>query len=109
LITDEDGFFMPSDVDYVDTWTQMEKILHAGTVKAIGISNFNCDQIKRLLDKTNIKPVINQIESQPYWNNDELIQFCQSHQIHVTGLYQFNISQTLGCIYCIAIEKHSLT
>lgn len=53
--------FNCSDVDYVDTWKAMERLVELGLVKSIGISNFNSEQIKRILNVARIKPVVNQV------------------------------------------------
>jgi aldehyde reductase len=50
-----------SDVDYVDTWKAMEECVKQGLTKSIGISNFNSEQIQRILDIAAIKPVVNQV------------------------------------------------
>lgn len=50
-----------SDVDYVDTWKAMERLVDKGLVKSIGVSNFNSKQIERLLANCRIKPVTNQV------------------------------------------------
>lgn len=49
------------DVDYVDTWRAMENLVRLGLVRSIGISNFNSEQIERLLASCEIKPVNNQV------------------------------------------------
>lgn len=50
-----------SDVDYIDTWKAMENLVKLGLVKSIGVSNFNSEQIDRLLQVAEIKPVTNQV------------------------------------------------
>lgn len=76
---------LSEDVDYVDTWKAMEELVKAGKVRAIGVSNFNKFQLERLLKNCTIKPVNNQIESHPYLNNQELIDFCQANDVSVTA------------------------
>lgn len=51
------------DVDYIDTWKAMEKLVESGLVKSIGISNFSIEQIERLLANCRIKPVTNQVRT----------------------------------------------
>lgn len=51
-----------ADVDYVDTWKSMEKLVKNGLTKAIGLSNFNITQIQRVLDNADIKPAALEIE-----------------------------------------------
>lgn len=55
----------------------MEQLVDEGLVKAIGISNFNSKQIQKVLDNCRIKPAVLQVESNLYFNNKQLIDFCQ--------------------------------
>ncbi|KAJ9598319.1 hypothetical protein L9F63_010997, partial [Diploptera punctata] len=82
---DEDGKLIPSDVDYVDTWKQMEECLKLGLAKSIGLSNFNSVQIQRILDVATIRPVVNQVECHPYLNQSKLLAFCKERQILLTA------------------------
>ncbi|KAF2903966.1 hypothetical protein ILUMI_02201 [Ignelater luminosus] len=74
-----------SDIDYVDTWKAMEAVNKKGLAKSVGISNFNKRQIERVLEKAEIVPATNQIESHPYLNQKKLIEFCKSKGITITA------------------------
>lgn len=79
------ALFIRSDVDYVDTWHAMERLVDAGLCKSIGISNFNSEQIDRLLAACRIRPVNNQIEVSPQINQKQLTAFCRDRDIIVTA------------------------
>jgi len=57
----ESGQVLVSDIDYLETYLGMEDAFKAGKVKSIGVSNFNSEQIDRLIKEANIKPVVNQV------------------------------------------------
>ncbi|CRK95493.1 CLUMA_CG008962, isoform A [Clunio marinus] len=85
LPKDKDGNLAFSDVDYLDTWKAMEKLVDLGLVKSIGVSNFNSEQIARILENCRIKPVTNQVECSPSLNQKKLIEFCKERNITITG------------------------
>ena len=58
---DAEGKLIPSDVDYTDTWKQMEECAKLGLTRSIGLSNFNSVQIQRILDVATITPAVNQV------------------------------------------------
>lgn len=74
-----------SDVDYVETWKALEECVKAEKIKSIGLSNFNKEQILKILENAEIKPVNNQVECHPYLNQTKLIEFCKSKDITVTA------------------------
>lgn len=80
-----DGTIRLSDVDYVDTWKSMEKCVELGLVKSIGLSNFNSQQVTRVLESCKIKPVVNQVECHAHLNQSKLIKFCNERDIVVTA------------------------
>ncbi|XP_015602930.1 1,5-anhydro-D-fructose reductase isoform X2 [Cephus cinctus] len=83
--TDETGKLILADIDYLETWRGMEECQRLGLTKSIGISNFNSEQITRLLSVAKIKPVNNQIEVNLNLPQKRLIEFCKKHDITVTG------------------------
>jgi len=83
--SDESGKIIYSDVDYADTWKEMEKLIGKNYTKSIGLSNFNKRQIERILSLATVKPAMLQIECHPYLNQKQLIEYCKAHNIAVTG------------------------
>ena len=57
---------------YVDTWRALEQLYRDGRVRAIGVSNFQPDHLRRLLDRTDVVPVVNQVELHPYLQQEKL-------------------------------------
>ena len=53
--------------DYFGSWRAMEELLKEGRVRAIGVSNFYPDRLIDLIIHNEIKPAVNQIESNPYF------------------------------------------
>lgn len=49
-------------IDYIETWRGMEGVLKANLARSIGVSNFNEEQLERLLQHATVKPVCNQFE-----------------------------------------------
>ncbi|KOX80213.1 Alcohol dehydrogenase [NADP(+)] A [Melipona quadrifasciata] len=85
LPRNENGDLLMSDTDYLETWKGMEECARLGLTRSIGISNFNQDQITRLLSVAEIKPVNNQVEVNVNVNQKPLIEFCKKHNITITG------------------------
>ncbi|CAK9807892.1 Aldo-keto reductase family 1 member B1 [Anthophora quadrimaculata] len=86
---DEKGNPLYGDDDYVDTWRGMEECVKLGLTKSIGLSNFNSQQIDRILSVATIKPVMNQIECHPNLNQKKLIDFCAKRGIAITAYSPF--------------------
>ncbi|XP_058796844.1 aldo-keto reductase family 1 member B1-like [Phymastichus coffea] len=80
-----EGTPLLDNVDYLDTWKGMEAVLAKGLIKNIGVSNFNSEQIDRLLKNCKVKPVNNQIECHPYLIQKPLSAFCKERGIVITG------------------------
>ncbi|SDN26076.1 Aldo/keto reductase [Actinomyces ruminicola] len=58
--------------EYTSGWKAMEEAVAAGKVRSIGLSNFPIAKFQEILDVASIKPVVNQVEAHPRWNQHEL-------------------------------------
>ncbi|EFA84802.1 aldo-keto reductase [Heterostelium album PN500] len=83
--TNDDGSAKTINVPIRETWEEMEKLVEAGLVKSIGISNFNVQAISDLLTYAKIKPVVNQVELHPYNSQPDLKNYCEKVGIHLTA------------------------
>ncbi|KAF8910858.1 NADP-dependent oxidoreductase domain-containing protein [Mucidula mucida] len=68
----------------IETWKAMIR-LPKSKVKAIGVSNFNIEQLEGITKATGVAPVANQVESHPYLPQDDLVAYCKSKNIHITA------------------------
>lgn len=80
-----DDFLSPEEAPISATWKEMEKAVNQGLVKHIGVSNFGIKRLEELLANSVIKPEMNQVEAHPYFQQDELFEFCRSKGIHLTA------------------------
>lgn len=74
-----------SDVPISETWAAMEELQSKGLAKAIGVSNFSCQSLMDLLKYCKTPPAVNQVELHPYNVQSQLLTFCKSRGITVTG------------------------
>ncbi|XP_018356366.1 PREDICTED: aldose reductase-like [Trachymyrmex septentrionalis] len=86
---DENGDPMFGHEDFLDTWRGMEECVKLGLTRSIGLSNFNSEQIDRVLSIAQIKPVMNQVECHPNLNQRKLRDFCANHDIAITAYSPF--------------------
>ncbi|KAJ5579896.1 uncharacterized protein N7459_005881 [Penicillium hispanicum] len=73
--------FRIADVPVADTWAALEKLVAAGKIRSIGISNFTIEATKDLLKTAKIPPAANQIEAHPYLLQPGLHQFLKDSNI----------------------------
>lgn len=66
---------------YLESWRAMEDLYKEGKIKNIGVSNFNQKQMDDILANGTIKPVVDQIETHPYLQQDEMHAYLESKGI----------------------------
>jgi alcohol dehydrogenase (NADP+) len=67
--------------NFMNTWREMEKLVDEGLVKNIGTSNMTIPKLKLLLEDSIIKPVCNEMELHPHFQQPELFNFCLENNI----------------------------
>ncbi len=66
---------VPELDEYVASFKALQRIQADGRARAIGVSNFTVDNLKRLIDETGEVPALNQIELHPRFTQPELRAF----------------------------------
>lgn len=73
--------------NYIAGYKQMEKAYRDGKVRAIGLSNFNEEQICEILNICEVKPSVLQTEVHPYYQEKELKKFLSHEDIKIQAWY----------------------
>ena len=71
------------EVDYAETWKAMLELAESGRTKAVGVSNFQPEHLERIIEATGVAPAVNQIESHPYFANNEVRGYSKDRGIAV--------------------------
>ncbi len=95
---------------YKETWKAMQELYNDGRIRAIGVSNFMQHHLDDLMRNCEVVPMINQVEFHPRLVQQDLLEYCHSHQIR----YQAWSPLMRGDIFDIAelqrlAKKHNKT
>lgn len=63
--------------DYYGSWRAMEELYEEGKIRAIGVSNFYPERLADLCTNARIKPMINQVELHPFFQQPEALKNMQ--------------------------------
>ena len=75
--------------DYFSAWRAMETAYQEGKLKEIGVSNFYADQLQDLMLTMPVKPTVNQIEVNPWYQQDAEVKFAQGQDVRVEAWAPF--------------------
>ncbi|MFN8096276.1 MAG: aldo/keto reductase [Vicinamibacteria bacterium] len=64
---------------YMRTWRAMEKLVERGLVRHIGTSNMTIPKLELLLRDAAIRPVANEMELHPHFQQPELLRYVVAH------------------------------
>ena len=63
---------MAATTDYVATWRVLVELWESGRVREIGVSNFQPDHLRAVIEATGVVPAVNQVEINPYLTQEPL-------------------------------------
>jgi alcohol dehydrogenase (NADP+) len=71
--------------NYMRTWRKMEELVDRGLVRHIGTSNMTVPKMELLLRDARIKPVANEMELHPHFQQPEFFQYLLDEDIQPIG------------------------
>lgn len=74
-------WLQPKRKKYVDTWKALVELKNSGRARSIGVANFTVEALEELYEATGVRPVINQVETHPYFPQQELREYEREHGI----------------------------
>lgn len=84
-----------SEISLSETWKAMIALKEKGLTKHIGVSNFSKTKINQLIDDTSVVPEMNQIELHPYFQQQDMVDFCHEKNILVTAFSPLGSSRLI--------------
>ena len=75
--------------DVKGSWKAMEELYEEGLIRAIGVSNFEPEQIDDLMVNAKIKPAINQIETHVFFQQHKAYKALQAYDIQMEAWSPF--------------------
>ncbi|MCL8211070.1 Glyoxal reductase [Spiroplasma sp. JKS002671] len=86
-------------------WKFLEEAYQEGKVKSIGVSNFKIHHLEAFLKQVKIKPMVNQIETHPGFNQLDVVNFCHKNNIAVTSWRTMMAGKTDEIPLLVALAK----
>ncbi|HNW51148.1 MAG TPA: aldo/keto reductase [Prolixibacteraceae bacterium] len=71
--------------EFMVAWKQMEQLVEMGLVRNIGTSNVTIPKMKLILRDAKMKPVVNEMEIHPHFQQPELFNFMVENQVQPIG------------------------
>lgn len=71
--------------DYYGAWRAMTELYKEGKIRAIGVSNFYPDRLADLISFQEIKPAVNQVEANVFFQQKEAQDFMEEQNVQMEG------------------------
>lgn len=95
----------PVKSKYKETYRALERLYSEGRVKAIGVCNFNIQQLEDLMECSEIIPALNQVEMHPHLSQNELLEFSLKNNIQLEAWRPIMMGEVLKIPELIEIGK----
>jgi methylglyoxal/glyoxal reductase len=83
----------------------MVQLLREGKTKAIGVSNFSIDDLKEILQDSDVVPAVNQVEFHPFLYQKDLLSFCEKNGIQLEAYSPLTRAKKLNHPTIVNIAK----
>jgi diketogulonate reductase-like aldo/keto reductase len=114
-----EGSLQRLGVDYVDlyiihwpeggprwAWPGMERARELGYARSIGVSNFDVDELEKLMAAANVPPVVNQVQFSPFEYRRALLDACRRWNIMLEAYSALGTGQYLSEPTVVEIAEH---
>ena len=101
--------------DVYGAWRAMEELYEAGTIRAIGVSNFPSDRVMDFMVHHQVVPAVNQIETHPFHQQIETQQFLAENGVQIeswgpfaegkNALFHNDLLRSIGAKYNKSIAQ----
>jgi diketogulonate reductase-like aldo/keto reductase len=89
----------------IEIWRAMIWLLREGKARAIGVSNYTIDDLKEILQDSDIVPAVNQVEFHPFLYQKELLGFCEKNTIQLEAYSPLTRGKRLNHATILAVAK----
>ncbi len=69
--------------DYYGAWRALEELYEEGKIRAIGVSNFYPDRLVDICSFSRIKPMVNQVEVHPFYQQEEAKKWMDKYSVQI--------------------------
>jgi methylglyoxal/glyoxal reductase len=89
----------------IEIWKAMDNLLRECKARAIGVSNFSIDDLKQILNDSDVVPALNQVEFHPFLYQKDLLLFCEKNGIQLEAYSPLTRANRLNHPTLINIAK----
>jgi diketogulonate reductase-like aldo/keto reductase len=77
-------------------WPGMERALERGLTRAIGVSNYDVEELAEVIAAADLRPAVNQIQLSPFHYRRELLRACERHGVLAEAYSPLTTGRHLG-------------